>query len=78
MSYLDDLVDWKIDPVAEMSDLNFDQVVTDLLDLVSHARTAAESDTALRLVITGAMELARRTDAPLSQCLETSIIWYYG
>lgn len=78
-NYLDE-VDWKIDDAAQVNDLDLDQVITDLVHRVQCPCRTCQNDkeTMLRLVITGALELARRTEAPLSQCLDTSMIWYFG
>lgn len=80
MTYLEDPThDWSIDPVAQCSFLDFDQVITDLNDRIhSSLFDPPHQRTELELIVRGAMELARRTEAPLAQCLETSMIWYYG
>lgn len=80
MSYLDDPDhDWNIDPVAQCSFLDLDQVIADLIDRDrTSTRPQLTKDVGLALIVRGALELARRTDAPLEQCLETSMIWYYG
>lgn len=80
MTYLDDPDhDWSIDPASTTSNLDLEQTITDLLDRIADdTRSRQSRDMALRLIISGALELSRRTDAPLAQCLDTSMIWYYG
>lgn len=81
MSYLDDFrdEDWVIDPSSITSDLDLEQVLTDMVDrLLTDERHEITKQVALKLIVRGAMELARRTDQPLGQCLDTSMIWYYG
>lgn len=80
MTYLDDPDhDWSIDPAASIGDLDLDQVISDLFDrLNSSTFPTPHRQTEFSLILKGALELSRRSPAPLAQCLETSMIWYYG
>lgn len=81
MTYLDDPDhDWSIDPSSEVNDLDLDQVISDLKHRLACPCLTCTlgNEMALELILKGALELARRTDAPLARCLDTSMIWYYG
>jgi hypothetical protein len=81
MTYLDNIREgghWEIDPHSQCSDLSLDSVLDDLNHRLAEEPLPLRREVTLKLIIEGAMELARRTDAPLAQCLDTSMIWLYG
>lgn len=78
MSYLDDADhDWSLDPGALTPDpiAGFPDWL-DLMDELFHRKPPVE---AMELIFKGYFGLRERhPDAPPVQCLETSMIWYYG
>lgn len=69
--------EWKIDPAARLT--GEEDVIRDLLmDVVGDQIDGIDGIDVLNLVLAGARGLLERGAGTPSECLRTSMIWYYG